>query len=140
MQMDKIDQEIRGVLYDLIKPIFVGYFSITISQATVFSKSIRDCLENVVRDDAHMAFVRIVQFQDPSPPPVHLRPKFFHPHVLGRPISNETLFYASDNQSFKRIHDPRMALICYQQSSLSLKDRFTVSRQCQKEDFLSIIY
>ena len=67
MQMDKIDQEIRGVLYDLIKPIFVGYFSITISQATVFSKSIRDCLENVVRDDAHMAFVRIVQFQDPSP-------------------------------------------------------------------------
>ena len=68
MQMDKIDQEIRGVLYDLIKPIFVGYLSITISQATVFSKSIRDCLENVVRDDAHMAFVRIVQFQDPSPP------------------------------------------------------------------------
>ena len=32
-----------------------------------------------------------------------------------------------------------MAIICYQQSSLSLKNGFTVWRQSQKEDFLSIL-
>ena len=47
---------------------------------------------------------------------------------------------SNDNQSVKRKHGPRITIICFQQSSLSLKDSFTVWRQSQKEDFLSIIY
>ena len=33
---------------------------------------------------------KVSNFQDPSPP-VHLRPKFFRPLDLGRPISNKPL-------------------------------------------------
>ena len=68
-------------------------------------------------------------------PPVHLRPKFFHPLDLGRPITNETPS-PNYNQLVKRKYDPRMTIICYQQSSLSIKDGFTLWRK----NFLSIIY
>ena len=70
---------------------------------------------------------------------VYLRPNTFHPLDLERPISNE-LPFPNDNQSFKRKHDPRMSIICYQESSFSLKDGFTIWSQSQKEDFLSIMY
>ena len=51
-------------------------------------------------------------------PPFHLRPKFFHPHDLGRPISNKPPpFSPNDNQLIKRKRDPRMTIICYQQSN-----------------------
>ena len=36
-----------------------------------------------------MASTKFAQFSRP-PPLVHLRPKFFHPLDLGRPISNES--------------------------------------------------
>ena len=52
-------------------------------------------------------------------PLVHLRPKFFHPLVLGGPISNKTPF-PNDNQSTKRKHNPRMTIICYQVFFLGL--------------------
>ena len=40
-------------------------------------------------DDTHMTSMKVVQFSRPPTPLVHLRPKFFHPVDLGRPISNE---------------------------------------------------
>ena len=36
-----------------------------------------------------MASMKIVQFSRPPTTFVYLRPKFFHPFDLGRPISNE---------------------------------------------------
>ena len=39
-----------------------------------------------IRDDIHMTSMKIVHL---PPPLVRLRPKFFHPLGLGRPISNE---------------------------------------------------
>ena len=36
-----------------------------------------------------MTSMKIVQFSRPPTPLVHLRPKFFHPLDLGRPISND---------------------------------------------------
>ena len=58
-------------------------------------------------DDTHMS-MKIVQFSrppTPSPPLVHLHPKFFHPLYLERP---------NDNQLIKRKHNPSMTIICYQ--------------------------
>ena len=40
------------------------------------------------RDDTHLTSMKILQFSIP-PPPVYLRPKFFHPLDLERPISSE---------------------------------------------------
>ena len=40
----------------------------------------------LVRNDTHMTSMKIVQFSRP-PLPLHLRPKFFHPLHLERPIS-----------------------------------------------------
>ena len=45
--------------------------------------------ENKTRDDTHMTSMKIVQFSRPPTPLVQLRPKFFNPLDLGRPISNE---------------------------------------------------
>ena len=67
---------------------------------------------NLDRDDTHMTFLKIFRFSR-HPPPVHLRPKFFHPLDLGRPISNEPPPSPRDNQSVKRDHDPRMTVVCY---------------------------
>ena len=39
-----------------------------------------------------MTSVKTVQFTRLPTPPVHLRPKLFHPLELGRPISNEPPF------------------------------------------------
>ena len=36
-----------------------------------------------------MTSIKLVQFSRPPTPLVHLRPKFFHPLELGRPISND---------------------------------------------------
>ena len=44
---------------------------------------------------------------------VDLPPKSFHPFDLGRPISNDPTS-PNNNQSVKRKHNPRMAIICYQ--------------------------
>ena len=48
-------------------------------------------LETFIRDDTHMTSMKIVQFSTPPRPTplVQLRPKFFHPLDLGRPISNK---------------------------------------------------
>ena len=68
-----------------------------------------------VRDNAHMTSMKIVQFSRPPTPLSQLRPKFFHPLDLGRPISNEPPPPSpNDNQSVKRKHNPRMSIICYQ--------------------------
>ena len=58
-------------------------------------------------------------FQDP-PPLVYLRPKFLDTLDLGLPISNKSPSSPSDNQSIKRKHDLRMAIICYQQSNYKI--------------------
>ena len=43
-----------------------------------------------IRDDTHITSMKIIQFPKPSTPLLHLRPKFFYPLDLGRPLSNET--------------------------------------------------
>ena len=40
----------------------------------------------LIRDDTHMASMKLVQFSRPPTHLVHLRPKFFHPFDLGHPI------------------------------------------------------
>ena len=59
-----------------------------------------------------MPSMKLVQFSRPPTHFVHLRPKFFHPLDLGRPISNEPPS-PNDNQSIKRQRNPRMTIICY---------------------------
>ena len=79
-----------------------------------------------VGDDTHMTSIKIVQFsRPPATLPVHLRPKLFHPLDRGRLISNELPppppppppSSLNDNQSIKGKHDPRMTIICCQQSN-----------------------
>ena len=41
------------------------------------------------RDDTYTTTMQIFQFSRPLIPHIHLRPMFFHPLDLGRPISNE---------------------------------------------------
>ena len=60
-----------------------------------------------------MTSMKIVQFSRPLHPLVHLRPKFFHPLDLERPVSNEPPS-PNDNQSIKRKDNPRMTTIRYQ--------------------------
>ena len=55
-----------------------------------------------------MTSMKVVQFSRPPTPLVLLRPKFFHPLDLGRPISNEPL------SALQRKHNPRMSIVCYQ--------------------------
>ena len=45
---------------------------------------------NTLRDDTHLTTLKIVQFSRPPTPLVQLRPIFFYPFNLGRPISNES--------------------------------------------------
>ena len=62
-----------------------------------------------------MMSMKIVQFSRPHPTPlVHMRPKFFHPLEVGRPILNELPPSPNDSQSIKRKYNPRMTIICYQ--------------------------
>ena len=69
----------------------------------------------LVRDDTHMTSMKIVQFAGPPTPLIHLRPKFFHPLDLGRPILKDPPpLSPNGNQSVKRKHNPRMTIICYQ--------------------------
>ena len=49
-----------------------------------------------------MTSMKIAQFSKALTPLAHLRPKFFHPIDLGRPISNELPPIPKDNQSIKR--------------------------------------
>ena len=71
-------------------------------------------MQNDVRDDTHMTSRKYVQFlKRPFNPLVHLRPKFFNSLDLEPPISNEPPS-PNDNQSFKRKHNPRMTIVCYQ--------------------------
>ena len=61
-----------------------------------------------------MMTMKIVQFLRPPAPLVYLRPNFFYPLVLGRPISNEPSPFPNDNQSIKTKHNPRLTIMCYQ--------------------------
>ena len=61
-----------------------------------------------------MTSMKIAQFSKALTPLAHLRPKFFHPIDLGRPISNELPPIPKDNQSIKRKHNPRMNIMQYQ--------------------------
>ena len=45
---------------------------------------------------------------------VQLRPKFFVPLDLGRPISNDLPPFPNDNQSVKKKHNPRITITWYQ--------------------------
>ena len=50
-----------------------------------------------------MTSLKVVMFSRPPTHLVHLRPKFFHPLALGRPISNEAPPPTpNDNQLIKR--------------------------------------
>ena len=65
-------------------------------------------------DDTHMTPMKtIFQFSRPLIHFVRLRPKFFHNLHLGRPFPNESTPSSNDNQSVKRIHDPRMTIMYY---------------------------
>ena len=58
----------------------------------LFRLDLNKCHNSVrIRDDTHMTSMKIVQFSRSPTHLVHLRPKFFHPLALGRPISNEHL-------------------------------------------------
>ena len=57
-----------------------------------------------------MASMKIVQFLRPPTPLVHLRPEFFHPLHVRRPISKEPFPSPNDNQSIKRKLNPRWLL------------------------------
>ena len=52
----------------------------------------------IIRDDTHVTSVKVVQCSRPPNPFVHLRPKFFHPLELGRPISNKPHHQMITNQ------------------------------------------
>ena len=43
----------------------------------------------ILRDDTHITSMKIVQFSRLHAPIIHIRPKFFHPLDLRRPISNK---------------------------------------------------
>ena len=73
-----------------------------------------------VMDDTHMASMEIVQFPRLPVPLIHLRPKFFQPLDLGRPISNEPPHppphtprppSPNDNQSIKTKNNPRTTIM-----------------------------
>ena len=68
-------------------------------------------LIKILTDDTHITSMKIVQFSRPPTYLVHLRPKFFHPLGIGRPISSEPPPSPNDNQSVKRKHNPRMKII-----------------------------
>ena len=68
--------------------------------------------------------MKIVQFS--RLPLIHLRPTFFHPFDLGRPISNNT--------PPPPIPRP-LQMKTTNNAMVSLKDGFTVQYQGQKEDF-----
>ena len=61
-----------------------------------------------------MTSMKIVQFSRHPTLLTQLRPKFFHPLDLGRPISNDPLLSLTDNQQIKRKDNPRMTIICHQ--------------------------
>ena len=52
----------------------------------------------VIKDDAHMMSIKIVQSSRPSTPFIHPRLKFFHLLDLGRTISNEPPLQMITNQ------------------------------------------
>ena len=69
-----------------------------------------------LKDDIHMTSMKIAQFSRPATPTplVHLRPTFFHPLDLGRPISNNPPppsphLSPNDNQTIKIKSNARMA-------------------------------
>ena len=66
-----------------------------------------------LKDDIHMTSMKNAQFSRPATPTplVHLRPTFFHPLDLGRPISNNPTPHLSpnDNQTMKIKSNARMA-------------------------------
>ena len=66
-----------------------------------------------ITDDTHMTSMEIVQFSRPPTPLVQLRPNFFHPLDLGRPIPNDPPPppFPNDNQSIKRKHNPKMIIV-----------------------------
>ena len=76
----------------LIKLIFLVFFRCYIIKSNEMKKGTRDfssfCIFQV-RDDTQMTSMKTVQFSRPPTPLVQLRPKFFHPLVLRRLISNE---------------------------------------------------
>ena len=63
----------------------VKELNILIDQNLLNDTSIFD---DPIRDDTHMTSVKIVQFSRHTTPLVQLRPKYFHPLDLRRPVSN----------------------------------------------------
>ena len=60
--------------------------------------------DRLLRNDTHMTSMKTAQFSRPVTPLVQLRPKFFHPLYLGRPILNKPppISLPNDNQSIKK--------------------------------------
>ena len=110
-----------------------------------------------------MTSMKIVKFSRPLTPSVYLRPKFFHPLDLGRPIlknlwlptfsnklwnNNRTVHVNERNQNKNKIWSRYIQIdhvfYCSIQPTnnvmVSLKDGFIVWHQSQWEDFLLIKY
>ena len=66
--------------------------------ATPTSEHVWTTLSHTVRDDTHVASMKIVQFSRSITPLVQLRPKFLHPLDLGHPVSNKSPSFPSYNQ------------------------------------------
>ena len=111
-------------IFALCKQTFFRY--ITWNLAVIFK---------LIREDKHLTSIKIIQFSRPPPPcpstsKIHPPPwpctsNFKRtPPPLPPPYPLQYRL-----QSVKRKHNPRMTIICYQQSLLILNDGFTVWRQ-----------
>ena len=91
-----------------------------------------------MRDDTHMASMKIVGFSRLPTPLVHLRPNFFHLFDLGRPISSENVnklcnnnHIMNVNEQFKsknktKSHHIQIDHLANKKAMVSLKDGVTV--------------
>ena len=72
----------------IIKECMIFTFMKQLTVALNFSIKLFSSKKSLtIRDDTHMASMKIVQFLRPSTHFVHLRPQFFHSFDLERPIS-----------------------------------------------------
>ena len=81
-------------------------------------KKCTNCIQ--IRDDTHVTSMKIAQFSRPSSPLVQLRPKFFHALELDVQFQTppspptSTLPPPPLSKWYKRKHNPRMTIKCYQ--------------------------
>ena len=66
------------------------------------------------RDDTHMTSMKIVQFSRPPTPLSICVQNYFTPLTLDVQFQTNPYPSPGDNQSFKRKHNQRITIICYQ--------------------------